>query len=84
MLTEIEEGEQGFRYDEAAEDDLRKRMGLPRRSIAPDADTATPREADKAQAMPQKRAGPVGHRPPVRDPVKGAKDPDGKASERIV
>ncbi len=84
MLTEMEEGEQGFMYDEAAEEGLRKRMGLPRRSIAPDADTATPNEADKAQETPQKRAVPVGHRPPVRDPVKGGRDPDGKTSERIV
>jgi energy-coupling factor transporter ATP-binding protein EcfA2 len=83
MLTEIEEGEEGFTYDEAAEDALRKRMGLPRRSIVKDEST-TPEGTEGEQKTPQKRASSVGHRSPSHDPVKGGAATDDEACERAV
>jgi hypothetical protein len=79
-LTEIEEGEQGFKYDEAAEDALRKRMGLPRRRKATDAGAPAPNETGEVQKKPQGRASSVGHRLPTHDPVKGGAKIDGEAS----
>lgn len=83
MLREIEEGEGGFTYDEAAEDALRKRMGLPRRRKAK-AESTTPEGTDGEQKTPQKRASSVGHRSPSHDPVKGGAATDDEACERAV
>ena len=70
MMTEIEEGEKGFSSDETAEDELRQRMGLPRRNIAKEAGTL-PEETDQEQKAAKKRASSVGHRNPAHDLVKG-------------
>ena len=83
MMTEIEEGEKGFTYDEAAEDELRKRMGLPRRR-KPKEERTVPEEADGESKTPKKRASAVGHRLPAHDPVKGETEADGKISEQAV
>jgi len=83
MMTEIEEGEKGFTYDEAAEDELRKRMGLPRRRKTKEAG-ATPEETNQEQKTTKKRASSVGHRSPSHDPVKGGAETDGQACEPAV
>jgi hypothetical protein len=76
MMTEIEEGEKGFIYDEGAENDLRKRMGLPRRNRTSDEST-TPDETHREQKTAQKHAPSVGQRKPSHDPVKGGAEVDG-------
>ena len=83
MMTEIEEGEKGFIYDEAAEDELRKRMGLPRRRETQEERT-TPEETNAEQKTTKKRASAVGHRKPSHDPVQGGAETDGQACERAV
>jgi DNA polymerase III delta prime subunit len=83
MMTEIEEGEKGFIYDEAAEDELRKRMGLPRRRETQEERT-TPEETNAEQKTTKKRASAVGHRKPSHDPVKGGAETDGQACELAV
>ncbi len=83
MMTEIEEGEKGFTPDEAAEDELRKRMGLPRRSLSQEK-SSTPEETDAEQKTSQKRASAVGQRKPSHDPVKGGVQTDGQACEAGV
>ncbi len=83
MLTEIEEGERGFRYAEAAEDALRKRMGLPRHRKVPDASATSP-GAGEEQKTPPRRNSAVGHRRPAHDPVKGGAAIDGEACQRAV
>lgn len=83
MMTEIEEGEKGFSYDEAAEDGLRKRMGLPRRRQTKDESIGT-EESDGEPKTPKKPASVVGLRRPSHDPVKGEAETDGKIGERVV
>lgn len=83
MMTEIEEGEKGFIYDETAEDELRKRMGLPRRRKPKEEETA-PEETDQEQKTPKKRASSVGHRSPSHDPVKGGAETDEHVHEPTV
>lgn len=83
MMTEIEEGEKGFSYDETAEDELRKRMGLPRRRKPKEAETA-PEETDQEQKTTKKRASSVGHRSPSHDPVKGGAETDEHVREPAV
>jgi len=83
MMREIEEGEKGFTYDEAAEDELRKRMGLPRRRKTQE-ERATPAETNEEQKTTKKRASSVGHRRPAHDPVKGGTETDGQACEPAV
>jgi hypothetical protein len=75
MRTEIEEGEKGFSYDETAEDDLRKRMGLPRRR-KPKEEGTEPEETNQEQKTTKKRASSVGQRSPSHDPVKGGAETD--------
>jgi len=83
MMTEIEEGEKGFSYDETAEDELRKRMGLPRRRKAKE-EGAAPEEANQEQKTAKKRASSVGHRSPSHDPVKGGAETDEQVREPDV
>jgi hypothetical protein len=70
MMTEIEEGEKGFTSDETAEDELRKRMGLPRRR-KPKEEGAEPEETNEEQKTAKPRTSAVGERRPSHDPVKG-------------
>jgi len=83
MMTEIEEGEKGFTYDEAAENELRKRMGLPRRRKTKE-EKAVPEETNKEQKTTKKRASSVGHRRPSHDPVKGGAQTDEQACAPAV
>jgi energy-coupling factor transporter ATP-binding protein EcfA2 len=83
MLTEIEEGEEGFTSDEAAEDALRKRMGLPRRRKTKEEST-TPKEADEEPKVSNRRTPSIGQRLPAHDPVKGGVETDGESGKRIV
>jgi hypothetical protein len=83
MMTEIEAGEKGFTYDEAAEDELRKRLGLPRRRKTKEAET-TPEEINQEQKTTKKRASSVGHRKPSHDPVKGGAETDEHVREPVV
>ena len=83
MMTEIEEGEKGFTYDETAEDELRKRMGLPRRRKPKEEETAS-EETNQEQKTTKKRASSVGHRSPSHDPVKGGAETDEHVREPAV
>ncbi len=83
MMTEIEEGEKGFSYDETAEDELRKRMGLPRRRKPKEEETA-PEETNQEQKAAKKRTSSVGHRSPSHDPVKGGAVADEHVHEPTV
>ena len=83
MMTEIEEGEKGFSYDETAEDELRKRMGLPRRR-KPKEEGTTPEETYQEQKTAKKRTSAVGQRNPSHDPVKGGAETDGQDSNAAV
>jgi energy-coupling factor transporter ATP-binding protein EcfA2 len=76
MMTEIEEGEKGFIYDEGAENDLRKRMGLSRQSRTPE-ERSTADQTHEEQQTAQKRVSPIGQRKPSHDPVKGGAETDG-------
>ena len=83
MMTEIEEGEKGFSYDETAEDELRKRMGLPRRRKTKEEEAALD-ETNQEQKTIKKRASAVGHRKPSHDPVKGGTETDEHVPESAV
>ncbi len=83
MLTEMEEGEKGFASDEAAEDELRKRMGLPRRRKTQEERTA-PEETSEEPKTAKKHVSSVGHPRPSHDPVKGGAETDGQACEATV
>jgi len=83
MMTEIEEGEKGFSYDETAEDELRERMGLPRRRKSKEEGTA-PEETNQEQKTAKKRASSVGHRSPSHDPVKGGAETNEHVREPAV
>jgi hypothetical protein len=83
MMTEIEEGEKGFSYDETAEDELRKRMGLPRRR-KPKEEGTEPEETNQEQKTTKRRASSVGHRSPSHDPVKGGVETDEHVREPAV
>jgi energy-coupling factor transporter ATP-binding protein EcfA2 len=83
MMTEIEEGEKGFNYDETAENELRKRMGLSRQRKAKE-DQAAPEETNQEQKEAKKRTSPVGHRGPSHDPVKGGTEADEHVHEPTV
>jgi hypothetical protein len=68
MITEIEEGEGYFKYDDEAEDRLRARLGLsPRRKNT----TSTPDRQEEKQHSTAPSARPVGQRLPTHDPLKG-------------
>ena len=82
-MTEIEEGEKGFTYDEAAEDELRKRMGLPRRRKAQQERTASEETTEESKTT-KKHASSVGQRNPSHDPVKGGAQLNGQACEPTV
>lgn len=84
MMTEIEEGEKGFLYDETAEDELRKRMGLPRRRKKAKEDQIVSEETHEEPKTPKRRASSVGHRNPSHDPVKGGAETDEYIHEPIV
>ena len=83
MLTEIEEGEQGFLSDQATEDALRKRLGVPRQRTVTDASPMLHGES-REQKPPPKRSSSVGHRSPSHDPVKGGATTDGEACQRAL
>src|SRR5436305_2994948 len=83
MMTEIEEGEKGFSYDETAEDELRKRMGLSTRRKSKEEET-TPEETNQEQKTAKKRASSVGHRGTTHDPVKGGAETDEHVNEPTV
>jgi len=83
MLTEIEEGEQGFLSDQTAEDALRKRLGVPRHRSVTDASPMSP-NLNEEQKPPQRRSSSVGHRSPSHDPVKGGAATDGEACQRAL
>ncbi len=70
-------------YDEAAENELRKRMGLPRRRKTKE-EKAVPEETNKEQKTTKKRASSVGHRRPSHDPVKGGAQTDEQACAPAV
>ncbi|GAC1394186.1 MAG: ATP-binding protein [Ktedonobacteraceae bacterium] len=80
MMTEIEEGEKGFSYDEAAEDELRKRMGLPMRH-KPKEEGTTEDQTNEEQKTAKKRTSAVGQRNPSHDPVKGGAETNGQDSK---
>ena len=76
-MTEIEEGEKGFIYDEAAEDELRKRMGLPRRRETQEGDNA--RETDESRKRQRSVPQQSGIGTPRHDPVQGGAETDGQS-----
>jgi energy-coupling factor transporter ATP-binding protein EcfA2 len=83
MMTEIEEGEKGFTCDEAAEDELRKRMGLPSKPKTEE-EGAMRDQAEQEQKTTKKRVSSVGQRRPSHDPVKGGTETNEPVCEPAV